>query len=99
MHVTEAIAEASTNGHNVLQCAAELNANGVLDDGNTEHGVVEELLPGLAVLLSGVPDGGLAEILLGDLIRHIRSHQDTAINVIEPLADDVRNQDDPLSEI
>mmetsp|Transcript_91901 Transcript_91901/g.256706 ORF Transcript_91901/g.256706 Transcript_91901/m.256706 type:complete len:252 (+) Transcript_91901:604-1359(+) len=89
---TYSVAEASPKGHHVLEGATEFHARNVRYRPHAEGWAVEELDQELLVLLRRVgAQGGLAELLVGDLVSHVGAHEHRDVVFQQP-AQDVRAQ-------
>lgn len=86
------IAEASANGHNVLQGTTQADTGHVLNKTHAEVGRVEQLVPDLRGLATAGPvaDRGLREFVTGHLVGDVGTAQRRARN-IERVLDDVGN--------
>mmetsp|Transcript_39975 Transcript_39975/g.132236 ORF Transcript_39975/g.132236 Transcript_39975/m.132236 type:complete len:249 (+) Transcript_39975:200-946(+) len=88
--VPESVRVAGADGDDVLERAAELNANSVVNCPNLEGRGVERELEELAVLCVLVADGRLAELVRRHVVGHVRAHQHRAVRV-EALAQQIRD--------
>ena len=70
--MAETVAEARTDGDNVLERATQLHTDGVLDSTHLERGVVVGQLEESAVSLVLVADGGLAEGIRRHVVGNLR---------------------------
>mmetsp|Transcript_53320 Transcript_53320/g.157744 ORF Transcript_53320/g.157744 Transcript_53320/m.157744 type:complete len:301 (+) Transcript_53320:134-1036(+) len=91
----EAVAEAGAEGDNVLERAAQLDSDRVLDGADLEREVVVGKLEERAVRRVLVTNGRLAEGVACHVVRDVRAHEHRAIGA-QLLADDIGDEHDAV---
>lgn len=73
----ESIDQSTANGDNVLEGTAQFDTDDIRDNVDSEGWGVEDIAEELAVSPVSVSDGGLAELLLGNLVGNVGTAENT----------------------
>lgn len=76
-YLLESIDQSTANGDNVLEGTAQFDTDDIRDNVDSEGWGVEDIAEELAVSPVSVSDGGLAELLLGNLVGNVGTAENT----------------------
>lgn len=89
---SEAVDKAGSQGNDIFQGAAELDAMDVADESDAKVARVKEVAKDESVVLTVTANGRLAKLFLGDFVCEIGAHEDRDVNAAKRLFDRVRDE-------